>query len=147
MRVGFVAERRCFLLWCRQVARMCHDRMHELLADEYKGAAAEAEQRPAWKEVMETGFARMDDEAATWAASRSGDDPACPCEPKTPSRCDHVGSTAVVSVVSPTHIVVARAGDSRAVLSRGGVPVPLSVHHKVSSFDCRRTHLPRASHD
>jgi protein phosphatase 2C len=120
---------------------MCQDRMHELLADAYrKGAAAEAEQPPAWKEVMETGFARMDDEAAKWAASRSGDDPACRCELKTPARCDHVGSTAVVSVVGPTHIVVASAGDSRAVLSRGGVPVPLSVDHKVSSFDCRRTH-------
>lgn len=103
--------------------------MHELVADEYnKSSSGDA----AWKEVMEKGFARMDKEAANWAATRSGDDPACRCELKTPARCDHAGSTAVVSVVSSAHIVVANAGDSRAVLCRGGVAVPLSVDHKVS---------------
>jgi protein phosphatase 2C len=115
--------------------------MHQLVADEYskaasgkEGATAAAEAEPAWKEVMERGFARMDDEAASWAASRGGNkDPPCRCELQKPSRCDHAGSTAVVAVVGPTSVVVASAGDSRAVLCRGGVPVPLSVDHKVSS--------------
>ncbi|OEL24317.1 putative protein phosphatase 2C 49 [Dichanthelium oligosanthes] len=122
---------------CCHVARMCQDRMHELVADEYSKAGSSgkgatwAAAEPAWKEVMEKGFARMDDEAASWAASRSdGNALACRCELQKPKRCDHAGSTAVVAVVGPTSVVVASAGDSRAVLSRGGVPVPLSVDHK-----------------
>ncbi|RLM97819.1 putative protein phosphatase 2C 49 [Panicum miliaceum] len=121
---------------CCHVARLCQDRMHELVADEYnkagsgEGAAAAGAAEPAWKEVMEKGFARMDDEAASWAATRSGNDLACRCELQKPARCDHAGSTALVAVVGPTSVVVASAGDSRAVLSRGGVPVPLSVDHK-----------------
>ncbi|KAK3135388.1 hypothetical protein QOZ80_5BG0418300 [Eleusine coracana subsp. coracana] len=119
---------------CSHVARMCQDRMHELVADEHSKAGSGTTEQPAWKEVMEKGFARMDDEAANWAATRGSggdDDHACRCELKTPpARCDLVGSTAVVAVVGATDIVVANAGDSRAVLSRGGVPVPLSVDHK-----------------
>ncbi|PAN19164.1 hypothetical protein PAHAL_3G253600 [Panicum hallii] len=121
---------------CCHVARLCQDRMHELVADEYnkagsgEGAAAAGAAEPAWKEVMEKGFARMDDEAASWAATRSGNDLACRCELQKPARCDHAGSTALVAVVGSTSVVVASAGDSRAVLSRGGVPVPLSVDHK-----------------
>ncbi|KAL6619119.1 hypothetical protein ACP70R_034258 [Stipagrostis hirtigluma subsp. patula] len=119
---------------CSHVARMCQDRMHELVADEHKkagcGSGTTATPAPAWKEVMEKGFARMDDEASRWSASRSGGDHACRCEQQTAARCDRVGSTAVVAVVSSTHVVVANAGDSRAVLSRAGVPVPLSVDHK-----------------
>ncbi|URE42707.1 phosphatase 2C [Musa troglodytarum] len=51
------------------------------------------------------------------------------CAIMTP-RCDHVGSTAVVAVVGPDRIVVASCGDSRAVLSHDGAPVPLSTDHK-----------------
>jgi len=41
------------------------------------------------------------------------------------------GSTAAVVVVGEEEIVVANCGDSRAVLCRGGVAVPLSCDHKV----------------
>ena len=44
---------------------------------------------------------------------------------------DAVGSTAVVAFISPTHLIIANCGDSRAVLCRGKVAVPLSVDHKV----------------
>ncbi|KAL5229688.1 hypothetical protein ABZP36_028464 [Zizania latifolia] len=117
---------------CSHVARMCQDRMHELVLDAYKKATSckDAPPAPAWEEVMDKGFAQMDGEAASWAKSRSGDDPACRCELQTPARSDHVGSTAVVAVVGPNRVVVANSGDSRAVLCRGGVPVPLSVDHK-----------------
>ncbi|KAK3003079.1 hypothetical protein RJ639_019079, partial [Escallonia herrerae] len=43
---------------------------------------------------------------------------------------DAVGSTAVVSVVTPDKIIVANCGDSRAVLCRNGAAVPLSTDHK-----------------
>ncbi|WVZ68203.1 hypothetical protein U9M48_017167 [Paspalum notatum var. saurae] len=114
---------------CSHVATMCQDRMHEVVADEHNKAASGEE--AAWKGVMERSFVRLDEQAASWATSRSRDEPACRCEQQMPSRCDHVGSTAVVAVVSPTHVVVANAGDSRAVLSRAGAPVALSVDHKV----------------
>ncbi|KXG22151.1 probable protein phosphatase 2C 49 [Sorghum bicolor] len=126
---------------CCHVARMCQDRMHALVADEYKKAgsgnsATAAAAEPAWEEVMKKVFARMDGEAATRAASRSSNGSiACRCELQKPTRCDHAGSTAVVAVVSPTSVVVANAGDSRAVLSRAGVPVPLSVDHKPDRQD------------
>lgn len=44
-----------------------------------------------------------------------------------------VGSTAVVAIVCPTHLIVANCGDSRAVLCRGKVAMPLSVDHKVGT--------------
>jgi len=114
---------------CSHVATMCQNMMHEVVADEHRKADCSGEET-AWKAVMERSFARLDEQAASWATSRSRDEPSCRCEQQKPLRCDHVGSTAVVAVVSPTHVVVANAGDSRAVLSRAGVPVPLSVDHK-----------------
>lgn len=42
-----------------------------------------------------------------------------------------VGSTAVAAIVCPTHIIVANCGDSKAVLCRRKVAMPLSVDHKV----------------
>ncbi|KAG2601894.1 probable protein phosphatase 2C 9 [Panicum virgatum] len=113
---------------CSHVAALCQDRMHEVVADEHHNAGSG--EVAAWKGVMERSFARLDEQATSWASSRSGDEPACRCEQQMPSRCDHVGSTAVVAVVSPTHVVVGNAGDSRAVLSRAGAPVELSVDHK-----------------
>ncbi|KAE8797291.1 putative protein phosphatase 2C 9 [Hordeum vulgare] len=110
---------------CSHVATTCQELMHEAVAEEHDKA-----EEPVWKEVMERSFARLDERAANWATTRSSEEPACRCEQKMPSRCDHVGSTAVVAVVNPTQIVVANAGDSRAVLSRAGVPVALSVDHK-----------------
>lgn len=53
----------------------------------------------------------------------------CRCELQQP-QSDAVGSTAVVAVVSPTEIVVANCGDSRAVLCRGDRALPLSSDHK-----------------
>ncbi|KAG8054767.1 hypothetical protein GUJ93_ZPchr0001g30961 [Zizania palustris] len=113
---------------CSHVATTCQDRMHEVVAEEHNKAASG--EVAAWKDVMERSFARMDGEVANWASTRRCDEPACRCEQQMPSRCDHVGSTAVVAVVSPTEVIVANAGDSRAVISRAGAPVALSVDHK-----------------
>jgi protein phosphatase 2C len=83
---------------------------------------------------MEQSFSRLDKQVAIWATSHSGNELACRCEQEMSSCCNHIRSTAIVSIVSPTHIIVGNAGDSRAVISRGGSAVPLSVYHKVDLF-------------
>lgn len=47
-----------------------------------------------------------------------------------PSEFDFVGSTAICTMVSRTHIVCANVGDSRALISRGGRCISLSEDHK-----------------
>ncbi|KAK3164959.1 hypothetical protein QOZ80_1AG0027080 [Eleusine coracana subsp. coracana] len=111
-----------------RVAEACRERMHVVLAeeverlrrldnlsgDDLQDGAATAR----WKEAMAACFARVDGEVAE-------DD-----EDEDAAEQHTVGSTAVVAVVGPRRIVVANCGDSRAVLSRGGVAVPLSCDHK-----------------
>lgn len=112
---------------CSHVAMKCKDRMHEIVKNEVEIG----EEEGAWKGMMERSFLRMDKEVTEWSStgaagvSRS----TCRCELQTP-QCDAVGSTAVVAVVTPDKIVVSNCGDSRAVLCRNGVAIPLSLDHK-----------------
>lgn len=96
-----------------RVAEACKERMHEVLleviAEEEYG-----EKNIEWERVMEGCFGKMDEEVNRGRL-----------------REEMVGSTAVVAVVGKEELVVANCGDSRAVLSRGGGVVPLSVDHKV----------------
>lgn len=50
--------------------------------------------------------------------------------PEVESGQDQSGSTSVMTLVSPQHVVCANTGDSRAVLCRGGEAVALSHDHK-----------------
>ena len=45
-------------------------------------------------------------------------------------RYERSGSTCIVALVTPSHIICANAGDSRAILQRGGKALPLSFDHK-----------------
>ncbi|XP_040384333.1 probable protein phosphatase 2C 8 [Oryza brachyantha] len=108
-----------------RVAEACRERMHVVLAEEVRlrrllhggdDADVADEDRARWKEAMAACFARVDSEVGGAEESDAGE--------------QTVGSTAVVAVVGPRRIVVANCGDSRAVLSRGGVAVPLSSDHK-----------------
>lgn len=72
-----------------------------------------------WEKVFTDCFLKVDDEVG----GKTTMDVAL--APET------VGSTAVVAVVSSSHIIVANCGDSRAVLYRGKEAIPLSVDHKV----------------
>lgn len=74
-----------------------------------------------WKKAFTNCFRKVDAEIG------GGEEPVAP---------ETAGSTAVVAIVSPTHVVVANCGDSRAVLCRGKVAVPLSIDHKVRHGFC-----------
>ncbi|KAG6393490.1 hypothetical protein SASPL_147732 [Salvia splendens] len=113
---------------CSHVSRRCKERMHEIVRDEYeKDGGGDSP----WEDAMVRSFRKMDDDVAEWSSglASTSDDSSCRCEMRTPQR-DSVGSTAVVAVVSPEKIVVSNCGDSRAVLCRNGVAIPLSVDHK-----------------
>lgn len=75
-----------------------------------------------WKKSFTNCFLKVDDEVG-------GKNNNLPVAPET------VGSTAVVTLISSSHIIVANCGDSRAVLCRGKEPMALSVDHKVSCFE------------
>ncbi|KAL9250785.1 putative protein phosphatase 2C 8 [Drosera capensis] len=96
-----------------RVAEACRERMHRILESEM---AAERGGVFDWEDVMERCFEKMDAEV--------GGEGNVNAEEMT------VGSTAVVAVVGRHEVVVANCGDSRAVMCRSGVAVPLSVDHK-----------------
>lgn len=112
---------------CSHVATKCKERMHAIIKEEIESREAEE-----WSVTMTQGFVRMDKEVGERvfdAAVTRSETKSCRCELQTP-QCDAVGSTAVVSVVTPEKIVVSNSGDSRAVLCRNGVAIPLSSDHK-----------------
>ncbi|RDY02091.1 putative protein phosphatase 2C 8, partial [Mucuna pruriens] len=94
------------------VANACRDRLHLLLAEEVRDSAAKGLD---WCQVMSSSFLKMDREIGVAQDDGCG---------------NTMGSTAAVVVVGKEEIVVANCGDSRAVLCRGGVAVPLSRDHK-----------------
>lgn len=114
-----------------RVAHACRERLHKLLEEivvleeedvfhnnnEEEGGSRIIE----WEKVMLECFQKMDDEV-----NKNG--PAVAT----------MGSTAVVAVVGEEEVVVANCGDSRAVLFRQGVAIPLSIDHKVSVLGTTR---------
>lgn len=123
----------CFIV-ILQVAKRCKDRMHEIVKDEFRNSEL------SWERTMAQSFSKMDKDVTDWSSGAATVSAAsCRCELQTP-QCDAVGSTAVVAVVSPDKIVVSNCGDSRAVLCRNGVAIPLSMDHKVR-FNFRTNHV------
>ena len=54
---------------------------------------------------------------------------------------DRSGTTAVAVLLTPTHIICSNAGDSRAILCRDGMALPLSFDHKpVNPTEISRVH-------
>jgi protein phosphatase 2C len=116
-----------------QVADYCRERIHMALADEIKNGKSSVSDdwQEKWREAFTNCFQLVDDEVGGVENGRNptGSEPKLVVAPET------VGSTAVVALVSPTHIIVANSGDSRAVLCRGKTAVPLSVDHKPDRED------------
>ncbi|KAL3654738.1 hypothetical protein CASFOL_001473 [Castilleja foliolosa] len=100
-----------------QVADYCQDRVHQALAEEIGMAKenwdidyGECSLEEKWLGVFLNCFRKLDNEVGGF----DSEDDSFP-----PVAADSVGSTAVVVLVCPTHIIVANCGDSRAVLCRG----------------------------
>lgn len=97
--------------------------MHLVLAEEIENAKAGVCSGDSWQDKWREAFSKCFVKVDAEIGGVSGSNPSV--APET------VGSTAVVAIVAPTHIIVGNCGDSRAVLCRGKVAMPLSVDHKV----------------
>ncbi|XP_023541493.1 probable protein phosphatase 2C 75 isoform X4 [Cucurbita pepo subsp. pepo] len=126
------------------VATLCMEKMHVLVQEELArvvntreetesigGGSSVAEEEATWRRVMRRSFERMDEVALNTCACGSVGGQ-CACHPMEVALG---GSTAVVAVLTPEHIIVANCGDSRAVLCRGGRAIPLSNDHKPDRID------------
>ncbi|PPD94244.1 hypothetical protein GOBAR_DD08720 [Gossypium barbadense] len=100
------------------VAALCREKMHVFVEEELM----RREKR--WRSAMKRSFERMDAVATNTCGSVGHH---CGCHSMEVALG---GSTAVVVLLTPEHIVVANCGDSRAVLYRGGKAIPLSFDHK-----------------
>lgn len=120
-----------------QVAKYCRERLHSALVEEIDIAKAGLNEssgeswQEQWKEAFTNCFMKVDAEVGGAPKGTTSASEGC-LEPIAP---ETVGSTAVVAFVCPTHIIVANCGDSRAVLYRGRVAMPLSVDHKPDRED------------
>ncbi|KAL0429918.1 UNVERIFIED_CONTAM: protein phosphatase 2C 16 [Sesamum radiatum] len=108
-----------------QVANYCRDRVHLALVEELNNCnndmmngTTQDTRQVQWEKVFTSCFAKVDEEVGGNVSTVE------PIAPET------VGSTAVVAVVSSSHIIVSNCGDSRAVLYRGKEAIALSIDHK-----------------
>lgn len=122
------------------MANYCRDQVHLALEHTLQVIQTdEAEvrmrntQQMQWEEVFTSCFLDIDDKVGGRVSkgnpgeiSDALDSILEPLAPET------VGSTAVVALISSSHIIVANCGDSRAVLYRGKDALALSNDHKVS---------------
>ncbi|XP_019192263.1 PREDICTED: protein phosphatase 2C 77-like [Ipomoea nil] len=121
-----------------QVANYCCERLHLALAEEVdivkedlRIESVGGNWKEQWEKALLSCFQKVDDEIG--GTSRiDGGEVELGFPPIAP---EAVGSTAVVAILCPTNIIVANCGDSRAVLCRGKLPMPLSVDHKPNRED------------
>ncbi|XP_017243152.1 protein phosphatase 2C 50 [Daucus carota subsp. sativus] len=124
-----------------QVADYCRDRIHLALAEEFELVKEHLHIESVannWQEQLENAFLRcfrrVDMEVAgVDPGNANGEE-----RNLEPIASDAVGSTAVVTLICSTHIMVANCGDSRAVLCRGKESLALSLDHKPGRHDERK---------
>ncbi|KAL3535573.1 hypothetical protein ACH5RR_004034 [Cinchona calisaya] len=119
-----------------QVANYCRARLHSALAEEMNvekqdlhSGNASYSWKERWERALFNCFHKVDNELGGIGIAGTYDPNLAPIAPEA------VGSTAVVGIVCPLLIIVANCGDSRAVLCRGKVAMPLSVDHKPNRED------------
>ncbi|XP_021911900.1 probable protein phosphatase 2C 51 isoform X2 [Carica papaya] len=119
-----------------RVADACRDRMHRLVSEEVRRRGpCVVEGLEYWEKVLVASFAKMDEEVGGGSSRTRGPvaAPAAAEEHESAVRetvAKNVGSTALVVMVGKEEIVVANCGDSRVVLCRDGIALPLSRDHK-----------------
>ncbi|CAD6238154.1 unnamed protein product [Miscanthus lutarioriparius] len=130
-----------------QVAHYCRERLHVALLEQLSrieetvcaANLGDMEFKKQWEKAFVDSFARVDDEvggkAIRGGGGEAGTSNAAVALTPEPVAPETVGSTAVVSVICSSHIIISNCGDSRAVLCRGKQPVPLSVDHKPNRED------------
>ncbi|XP_020577240.1 probable protein phosphatase 2C 6 [Phalaenopsis equestris] len=130
-----------------QVANYCQERIHLALADKLarsKEGLEGIDWQKQWERAFSDCFTKIDDEvggkvsrvclesSSEGGGGRGSLGFSTTSDPVAP---ETVGSTAVVSIICSSHIIVANCGDSRAVLCRGKQAMPLSVDHKPNRED------------
>lgn len=117
------------------VSALCKENMHVIMEEELmrvKHTGGEVEEL--WRTAINRSFERMDEMAKSLCQCEGLENTGvCRFHPQL----SLVGSTAVVSLLTPEYIIVANCGDSRAVLCYDGKAVPLSVDHKPEREDER----------
>ncbi|KAJ7545285.1 hypothetical protein O6H91_09G113800 [Diphasiastrum complanatum] len=109
-----------------QAAAYCKDHLHRALIRaigdaENPGFGADNIWDSQWRRAFAASFFKIDQDIGGHNAE--------------PVFSETVGSTAVVALVGSCQIIVANCGDSRAVLSRNGQAIPLTVDHKPDRED------------
>ncbi|CDY32620.1 BnaC03g15880D [Brassica napus] len=122
-----------------QVSTLCSTTMHTLVKEELEQPGCKLEGggndvvEEKWRGVMRRSFERTD-ELAMGACMCRTTASLCHCDPREAAIS---GSTAVAAVLTNGNVVVANTGDSRAVLCRNGMAIPLSNDHKPDRPDER----------
>ncbi|CAI8589797.1 unnamed protein product [Vicia faba] len=122
-----------------QVANYCQKHLHSVLVEEIEAAESSLSEnnekdnwQDRWKKVLTNCFQKVDDKIVGIDEAnreRSGNDGSESSTEETLAP-ETVGSTALVAILTKTHIIVANCGDSRAALCRGKEALPLSTDHK-----------------
>ncbi|XP_045789394.1 protein phosphatase 2C 77-like isoform X1 [Trifolium pratense] len=127
------------IVMASQVAHYCQTHLHSVLIEEIEAAESSLPEtnekenwQDQWKKVLTNCFKKVDDKIvgvnAYNGGSNSNDGSESSTEETLAPEC--AGSTALVAVLTQTHIIVANCGDSRAVLCRGKEALPLSTDHR-----------------
>ncbi|KAL8137016.1 hypothetical protein V2J09_003017 [Rumex salicifolius] len=110
-----------------EVANFCAERMHQFVMQEWENEAMNGhEWQEKWETALSNAFERADEEVFKNAIAN-----------------EMVGTTAVVALISGCQIILSNCGDSRAVLCRGTLTIPLTVDQKPD----REDELMRIEHE
>ncbi|KAK8921447.1 putative protein phosphatase 2C 6 [Platanthera zijinensis] len=125
-----------------QVANYCQEHIHLALLNKLRnlmerleGIVGNDDCQKQWEKAFSDCFLKVDDEVGGKVSKEDDFGSSSEASVVGPVAPETVGSTAIVSVICSSHIIVANCGDSRAVLCRGKQAMPLSIDHKPNRED------------